>query len=427
MVSYKTVSSLVEPPDNKRELIKNYQQTHDIIKDVVYCFKNYNYQAEPVRDLFFSGDVKRDGKKIYDFIRDNINYKAESTKDQTTRSFSRIIFDKWGDCKHSALIVGCLGWQMGYDVIFKFVAYDKRGIYGHVYTILRDPETKEKIVVDPLQEFNHQKNYLDSKNYIALQHPKEKNMALSRLSGTGDNDDRNGLKVVGNIKCGELTMISENDIAGIGKSKAKKAIEKVKEKLKEHGGAVKTVALAPVRAATQVLFLINFRGFASRLKKVNEINPSLIDGFVKKFGFVKNNFLRDMEKGATKKPFLGEKVSGEYGEMEIQGIGVVSTAAAITAASPAIVAIVDILKKAGLNLSSDDQTASQAEDDAKNLPDVAAGEGKDVQKSAEKKDVDNAKGFFEKVADSVKDHPVWWFGGATVLVFIGNKVIKMRK
>lgn len=183
-MNYAYAIANIEKPNYNEKVIKKYQTVNDIIKDLIFCFKNYNYQAEPLAKKYFTGNFRTDAKNIYDFTRREINYDAEDEENQTSRSFSRIIFDKDGDCKHTALVTGSLGWNQGYNVIFRVVEYkDFFGdeIITHIYTILEHPKTKEQIIVDPLQMFNYEKKYFNKiGDYKAIN---TTNMALSRLTG----------------------------------------------------------------------------------------------------------------------------------------------------------------------------------------------------------------------------------------------------
>ncbi len=186
-MNYKTVLSNIGNPDFKEQLIKQYQSTQDIISDLIYCFKIYNDQAAAVAKKYRTGDIKTDGKLIWSFIKDNIKYDAEPFKKQTTASFNRVIHNKHGDCKHSAIIASCIGFNMGYDVIFRFVSYDKSKELGHVYVLLQDPNTGEKVIVDPLQDFNYEKSFTAKKDYLAKNNLIQQAM-LSRLTGLPKNN-----------------------------------------------------------------------------------------------------------------------------------------------------------------------------------------------------------------------------------------------
>ena len=387
-MKYNEVILQIDSPDGNRELLSRYQNTQDIVKDLIYCFKFYNKQALPVAKANKTGDVEKDGKAIWQFIKDNIHYIAEPERDQTTRSFSRIIHDKEGDCKHSALIVGSIAWNEGYNVIFRFVSYKAGTSFGHVYTIIQDPKTGKAVIVDPLQDFNTEKSFVSKKDFYALQ-PKSKEMALSRLTGLSveqqrEQKIRNELahshrkpykrihtnnperlreleemrhregrresnpeqsieqKHVHLPTRREFHFTSAHDELGeIGRrTKKQRQADRAsrKEKRKERGGAFKMIALAPVRGAMSALLTINAFDFARRLKIALGTNPGEVKALAKKLGYKFNVFERQINTGA------GKKAIGDY---ESSSIGfVLATAAAI--AAPAIILTVTLLKKLGL-------------------------------------------------------------------------------
>lgn len=430
-MDYNAVVDAIDKPDGKSKLVKKYQDTHDIIKDLIFCFKQYNSQAKPVVELVKTGDVKVDGKNIYDFIKKNIKYYAEKDQAQTTRSFSRIINDKWGDCKHSALIVSSIGFNEGYNVIFRFVSYVKGESYGHVYAILEDDKTKERIIVDPLQDFNYEKSFYKHKDFKAYNNPNSEKMALSRLTGVDDGNNtavrkhkhahahKHGGKHMHTHKHGQhmpaRTVMHElhpkfetryalagvddvitgdgcdhcsiggvdifmqpnlsdkhlDDIAaldGIGrktKAQRKAARSARKSKRKERGGLLKAVALAPVRAAFSGLILLNFKGFATKMKQAAQKDEGKVKAFAKKFGYKFGTFMSQVERGAKKKS-LGE-ISGYVKADDVQGMGFVVTATAVAAAAPAIVIAVKLFKMLGVAKPGDDSALATAVNDVQSI------------------------------------------------------------
>lgn len=471
---YEDVKRVIPEPEFKEVLIKKYQSTNDIIADLIYTFKKYKFQTNGVAENLHTGNIKNDSYEIWNFIRDEITYKAEPFKRQTTSSFSRIIFDKKGDCKHSALIVSSIGYQMGYNVIFRFVSYDNDKTLGHVYVILEDPTTKERIIIDPLQTFNDEKKFTKHKDYKALQI--NNNMTLSRLTGglgaTGQMmpDDEyleRDLSVINAVDFGsnrsitltpllsdatidriedleeeadfiedEKLLVSPNDdddewewveevINGKksrrrkkkkrkakrktkkARRKAKKKVRKAKRKIKvrnfkkkvKKAGAklkagIKKVALAPVRGALMALLLLNFKGYATRLKQALENNPAKVEAFGKKFGFRQSNLRQKILKGAKKKAMF----SGIGQTVEIEGIGIVVSAAAVATAAPAIIAIIALLKSLGIGQKGDEEDTSEAMDDIENYPDY---EGEEAEYEAAEPFDDTSIKAYLKVTDEL--------------------------
>lgn len=415
-MEYENVLASIEAPNFKEKRVKKYQSTNDIIKDLIYCFKNFNYQAQPIAKQYGTGNITNDGKEIYDFIRKNIKYDAEPEADQTTRSFSRIIYDKEGaDCKHTALIVGSIGWNEGYTVIFRVVRYviyngSNKEYLHHVYAILENKNGKQ-VIVDPLQKFNYEKPY-DKK----IGDYKAKNMALTRLTGVGRSiiNDRNLQRLRTNtqtpatlIEAHEIHLIDglgEREIIlspngmteaninelsvmqGIGRKtkkqrqaarsvrKEKRVVKRTARKTarKERGGVLKAVALAPVRGAFSALLILNFKNFAGRMKQaIDKGKENEVKAFAKKFGYKYNIFKGQILRGA-KKHALGEINGTEIHQVE--GMGFVVSAAAITAAAPAVVAAIALFKKLLIGDPSDDTTLKEAADNVTKLPEVASPE-----------------------------------------------------
>lgn len=470
-MNYNSIKEQVPLPAYTETVIKHYQSTRDIIADLIYCFKTYNHQARQVSKVS-TGNIQTDGKEIYDFIQRNIKYKAEPEKNQTTRSFSRIIHDKWGDCKHSAIMVGSIAWNQGYNVIFRFVGYEPGETFGHVYTIIEDPNTKERVIVDPLQEFNFEKPRLKEKNYIAVHNSKTNNMTLSRLTGTEAEIGRKNkverkeqrlvkkeqrierraekkvvhpypaeMTVVNLDKGQEMTFTPELDdttmqeidgMYGIGKrSKAerKKVHAARKEKRKARGGVVKTVALAPVRAAFTGLLMLNFHNLASRFKSAIAKNENEVKAFAKKFGYRYDKFKATVLKGSTKKS-LGE-ISG-FVKIENEGIGFVITAAAITTAAPAVVVAVSLLKRLGLGSDKTDKVSlDKAATDLESLTSGSNSSGNSGSSSnnsggsSDPSGNSNPSNNSNPEADTAKNFldlptPVLVIGGAVVLAVAGK-------
>lgn len=504
-MNYDTVISNIEKPDFKQKQVKKYQNTDDIITDLIYCFKKYNYQAKPIADKYKTGNIKQDARTIYDFIKKNIKYDAEPEIDQTTRSFSRIIHDKWGDCKHTALIVASIGYNEGYNVIFRVVRYVSNGDYlYHVYALLEN-KFGRRVIVDPLQDFDFEKKY-DKKigDYKAIN-----NMALTRLTGTSntprytqrlrcgqpipralhgtdlsaisDDYDAHQVGIIDGIGAREIILtptglddsaIGEiEELQGVGRKtkaqrqqkkqerKQKREVkkekrqekradrkEKIKSKLNKGGKVVKKVALAPVRGAFSALLLINYKSLATRLQKaIDTGNSAKVDAFAKKFGYNNNVLRSQIKKGSTKKS-IGTVNPNEI--HDIDGMGVVVTAAAIATASTAIAAALALLKSLGLGANGDEQELKNAADNIEkgggtevNITQsggeapMQSGNGEayaqnadtnsssyspaplDEEGKAAQEQEQSERGFLSNIPK-----PVLYIGGAAILYFAGKKM-----
>lgn len=434
-----TFADLVPSPVYDSEIISKYQSTNDIIKDLIHCFKAYNSQGKTLSKYLYCGNIDTDAKNIYDFVKNNFIYSEEPAKEQTTRSFSRIIHDNSPiDCKHQSLLSSILAWNMGYNVFFKFVSYYDGQTFGHVYVVIQDKDTKEKIIIDPLQKFNSERPFKKKFFARAFQNRsikpiiKENNMTLTRLSGNNcilseqDAAKRDKIYVDG---VGQIILTNLDEVSSVGKidlkkaaqtivNKIKQATTSVQEAAKKASTPVKVIALAPIRAAGLALFALNFRNFAGRFSKLDVATQKK---FSDKFGFNYNDLMKSVNTGKGKKPVLGGKVSG----YDVSGIGVVVSTAAIAAAAPLILALVEIFKQKGLSEPTDSADTAQSTSDILKTTGQKTSDILDIVKD-ENYVSESDKGFIDKMVDSVKQNPVLYIGGTAVLLYFGKKFYKLK-
>lgn len=511
-MDYNYIVKNIPKPEFKEVLVTKYQSTSDIIADLIFCFKKYKFQGKKIADYYYTGNIKNDSYQIWDFIKNEIEYNAEPFERQTTSSLSRIIYDQIGDCKHSALIVASIGYEMGYNVIIRFASYNKNKVLGHVYVILENPETKQQIIVDPLQEFDYEKSFTKGKDYKALQ--TQDHMTLTRLTGVGetgtlmpdlayDEYDERDLSVISAVdEIGARVIVmtpilsdatldriedlqeeadfimeeegvqgidddDDDDIADdeeyewvwvegdnlngeIGKKgrwkkkrkkkkakkrakkakkkikrKAKKKVRKVKRKakikkfkkaVKKVGGklkaGIKKIALAPARGAMMALLLLNFKGYATRMVAAYNKNPAAVKSLEKKFGFNSGNLLSKARQGAKKKAMFNG-----IGEMhEVDGIGIVVSAAAIATAAPVVIALIAMFAKLGMKKVEDKRDMAEAAIELEKETDIET--EKELEVALKKAGVSEA-GF-----GAGANKPLLYAAGAGLLL-IGTKQMKL--
>lgn len=101
-----TLLNQLPPVQNLWETVKQDQTVPDIMKQVVKA----HYENEKYYDriaLYFDDDnLENVLDNIYDFIKENIQYKEESDSSQTTSLPSGILTRGFGDCKHYASFAG---------------------------------------------------------------------------------------------------------------------------------------------------------------------------------------------------------------------------------------------------------------------------------------------------------------------------------
>lgn len=358
MITRKQLYKLLPPPQYRSKLISGWQNTDNIIDAIKYQHLQNLPAAKTICKYFKGSDAKSTAKNIFDFLKTEIQYDIEPSSRQTTKTVSRFLADGKGDCKHFSLFANTILQCCGYKPLYRFTGYNGKEIQ-HVYTCL----PKENIILDAvLPTFNTQKDYTTKKDI---------NMSLYRLSGIDDADDISGInfsKVKENIKT--ATAKASNVV--------KAAAKEVPAAAKKIEQGMKTAGLAVPRNAFLELVVLNFNGIATDFKKIiDEKGDEGIKWWVD-LGGDRSAFTKAIEKGAGKKSIFGiqeEEASAreiftgyDADGVDVNGIGVVATAAAASAA-PILLKAADILKK-----------LKPASDAAKKAVDVAKKAATDFKK-----------------------------------------------
>lgn len=134
------------------------------------------------------------------------------------------------------------------------------------------------------------------------------------------------------------------------KSKAERK-ERRKKFLKNPLKAVKTIAIAPARAAFLLAVTLNALKLAKRLAQAYKKNPQKIKDFWKKFGGNEAKLKKAIEKGSK------STLSGSH-------FG--SVAAALATATPVIVSVLKVLKDIGADKQGDGDEDKDGVNDLKN-------------------------------------------------------------
>jgi hypothetical protein len=174
-------------PAYKKEfvLIQNKQTVHDIVREVLEAHKVFAGDYDEIAEDFWTGDIVTTCKALFDFCKDNINYKIEHEGKQTTKSPAAILAMGFGDCKHYAGFIGGVlsaierRYNIKIEWRYRFAAYSgSKAEPEHVFIVVKSG--KEILWVDPvLKKFNERLQPLayTDKKAIGM---------LSRVSGIGE-------------------------------------------------------------------------------------------------------------------------------------------------------------------------------------------------------------------------------------------------
>lgn len=331
MMDRNIILGKLSPFGNRRNLIKNNQQVPDIISAMLKAHEIYAPEYDKIALDFYTGDPITTAKKIFNFLKQNIQYKVDSEKNQQIMSPSGILAIGKNDCKNFALfIVGILDSLkrkgiIKNDVFYRFASYRMFDeMPHHVFAVIKDQDGNE-IFVDPvLNSFNERKTY-----YHKID--KRPKMAIYSISGFDESQ-------IGLFKKKQKAAAFTTSAPATTSSPA--PAKKPKKKI------VLKIALAPARGAFLLLVGLNFLGLATKLKASFTNAAGKTESWWKNLGGNPNELLRKVNQGATKKRILGD----DYLFMSEGQIGVAPAAGAAAAtAAPILIKVAEFLKSLGLD------------------------------------------------------------------------------
>jgi len=183
MVSLQTVRNALPPFRNEKVVIKERQGTNDIIKEILKTHELYTTDYDRIYQYFDTGDIYDTSRNIWEFLKYNLRYNAESDGEQSVKSPSAILHPgEHIDCKHYSLFIGgvldAIKRNEGDDWswCYRFVSYYPGDDVGHVFVVVND--NNQEIWIDPvLTNFDQHKKY--------VYHIDKEPMSLVRISGIG--------------------------------------------------------------------------------------------------------------------------------------------------------------------------------------------------------------------------------------------------
>lgn len=303
--------------------------TQDIIKQMQAAHYENSAYAQKIAYKFKGGSVKQTCKNIFNWLKDNIEYRIEPASMQTTKSLQRLVSDGYGDCKHYSGFFAAVLTALGIKHHYRFASYTGSKTPTHVYVVAYD-EANRPIYCDAvLESFNTEKNYNHKIDKYMLAH-------LGSIDSIGRKSSPR--RAARQEKRAERK--AERAPAKAARAeKRKDRRDRAKEKLKKLPAGAKKISIAPARAAFLGLVLLNLRGFANKLANSNQ---SKLKQKWEKLGGDFRKLQDAINKGKQKKALL----SGIDDEDNL-GAVVATAGTAIAAATPVIVALNNFLKETG--------------------------------------------------------------------------------
>lgn len=324
----------------EKKTAKNNADTRDIIHYLAMAAPGAIQQVKDMNlpDIIglTGGNLQKDAVLAGKWIQRNIKYKRDGFKEQNIQFPSALLKSKVGDCKSFSLLYLAIMQAAGYNGGFRFASYRPSQQLTHVYNYFTDNKGNVytyDACVPGLKESNKYTAIKDMKvNYIAgipTMIEESPEMALRpmkvkycRVRGIEGYLDSEGIfmsepEYIGRRKLRERLNSALKKAGDIAK-KAAQGAGKVGKKAFQ---GYKKVALVVPRQSFRALVALNFRGFATRINRLNAKNPDKVKEFWLKFGGSYGDLMSAVNKGAKKKPLLIKKsdprLQGE--KIEISG------------------------------------------------------------------------------------------------------------
>ena len=316
----------------ERKIVED-QSTGDIISAITNSHEKYKPEYKKIALFFKGSNPKQTGKKLFDFLKNNVRYVIEPGDRQTVKSPAAILAQGHGDCKHYSLFSGGVLQQLGIPFAYRFASYKTFDPQpGHVFVVI-NPGTSNEIWIDPvLSTFDYKKPYT---------YAKDKKMALYTVSGIGATAaQKAALKQAKAAKKAAKGKEAKKAAKVEVKAARKAAGRTAGQVLKKGSKVVLKVAASPMRNAFLLLVKLNFANLGFKLKNAWDKAPSKLQNFWESAGGRIEALKKAWEKGSTKKRIFGDDTIGALPA---------AAAAAPAAAAPLLVKVAELLKGIGID------------------------------------------------------------------------------
>jgi len=328
-VNASVIMGRLAPFMNKNEMLVQDQSTGDIIDAICTAHKRHAQEYSRISSFFNAGTPREVGRKIFNFLKNNVRYVIEPGSKQTVKSPAAILATGYGDCKHYSLFAGGVLQSLGIPFAYRFASYrdyDKQP--QHVFVVINPG--KNEIWLDPVVgQYDYKKPY---------KHATDRKMALYSISGMGATvQQKAALKAAKAAKKAAPTKAAKKAALTNVKAARQAAGRTAGQVLKKGTKAILKVAASPVRNAFLALVALNFAALGTKLAAAWKKAPSKLTNFWEGAGGQINALKKAWEKGSTKKRIFGDDT-----------IGVAPAAATATAAAPLLVKVGNFLKDIGI-------------------------------------------------------------------------------
>lgn len=395
----------LRPFANKEHILVNDQQVSDIITGLLNTHNQYKSEYDKIASGFKGRTDKETGKKIYTFLKNNVNYVIEPDSRQTLKSPAAILYTgktTGSDCKNYSLFTGGILSALnrkGANIkwCYRFASYRMFDKMPHHVFVVINPNTNNEIWVDAvLPKFNLHKQYYYKTD------KKVNDMALVAVAGIGASKKRQEKRAA--------KKAAKPAKKAARKELLKKKATKLKSSIKKAGKVTLKFAAAPVRNSFLLLVKLNFKNLAGKLQRGIDKAPDKIKTFWENAGGSYKTLTIAVGQGIKKKAI------GVVG-MQLGAAPVPAAAAAVTAA-PLLVKVASVLKSIGIDTETIIDFASDKLKQVANEKLEKINEQAEAEKEAVKQEVKETAQALDKASEEETSTG----GGINKTLLIGGAV-----
>lgn len=395
----------LRPFANKEHILVNDQQVSDIITGLLNTHNQYKSEYDKIASGFKGRTDKETGKKIYTFLKNNVNYVIEPDSRQTLKSPAAILYTgktTGSDCKNYSLFTGGILSALnrkGANIkwCYRFASYRMFDKMPHHVFVVINPNTNNEIWVDAvLPKFNLHKQYYYKTD------KKVNDMALVAVAGIGASKKRQEKRAA--------KKAAKPAKKAARKELLKKKATKLKSSIKKAGKVTLKFAAAPVRNSFLLLVKLNFKNLAGKLQKGIDKAPDKIRTFWENAGGSYKTLTIAVGQGIKKKAI------GVVG-MQLGAAPAAAAAATVTAA-PLLVKVASVLKSIGIDPETIIDFASDKLKQVANEKLEKINEQAEAEKEAVKQEVKETA----QALDKASEEETGTGGGINKTLLIGGAV-----
>ena len=165
---------LIPKPNNTVTTIKKNGDTDDIISTILFADKQAAQYTKAFAPTLKGNTVLETAHNIWNFLKQEINYKDDGFSFQNIKSPSQFYWDKTGDCKSYSVFTASVLQNIYPDLnyCFRFASFSNSETPTHVYIVI--PKNKKynpysEIIIDGVWiAFNQQKTFTHKKDFKGM-------------------------------------------------------------------------------------------------------------------------------------------------------------------------------------------------------------------------------------------------------------------